>query len=157
RLFVEIQAQAMQQLEIDPDHWLLGQGTIYPDTIESGGDTGRAAVIKTHHNRCGEIRHLIEQGKVIEPLAEFYKDEVRALGRELGLSAHLTNRWPFPGPGLAIRCICAETERPATQLSCEMIADLASDSFQAALLPLRTVGVQGDARTYRMVVALRHK
>ncbi|MBV8454576.1 MAG: glutamine-hydrolyzing GMP synthase, partial [Deltaproteobacteria bacterium] len=109
RLFVEIQAQAMSQFGIDPDHWLLGQGTIYPDTIESGGDSGRAALIKTHHNRCDEIRELIRQGKVIEPLAEFYKDEVRALGRELGLSAHLTSRWPFPGPGLAIRCLCMRT------------------------------------------------
>jgi GMP synthase (glutamine-hydrolysing) len=157
RLFVEIQAHAMQQLGIDPDNWLLGQGTIYPDTIESGGDAGRAAVIKTHHNRCEEIRELIRQGKVIEPLAEFYKDEVRALGRELGLSSHLTNRWPFPGPGLAIRCICTETARAAAQVSDEIAADLARDGFEGVLLPLRTVGVQGDARTYRMVAALRNK
>jgi GMP synthase (glutamine-hydrolysing) len=155
RLFVEIQAQAMQELGIDPDHWLLGQGTIYPDTIESGGDTGRAALIKTHHNRCEEIRELIRRGKVIEPLAEFYKDEVRALGRELGLSAHLTDRWPFPGPGLAIRCICIQTESKAADLSPEVAASLARDGFQGMLLPLRTVGVQGDARTYRMVVALK--
>jgi GMP synthase (glutamine-hydrolysing) len=157
RLFVEIQAQAMHQLSIDPDHWLLGQGTIYPDTIESGGDTGRAAVIKTHHNRCDEIRELIRQGKVIEPLAEFYKDEVRALGRELGLSAHLTNRWPFPGPGLAIRCLCTYAERPAAPLSQEIAVSLAGDGFEGVLLPLRTVGVQGDARTYRMVVALKRR
>ena len=157
RLFVEIQAQAMHQFGIDPDHWLLGQGTIYPDTIESGGDTGRAALIKTHHNRCDEIRELIRQGKVIEPLAEFYKDEVRVLGRELGLSAHLTSRWPFPGPGLAIRCLCAQTARAAAMLPQEIAASLAHDGFEAVLLPLRTVGVQGDARTYRMVVALKQK
>jgi len=157
RLFVEIQAQAMRQFGIDPDHWLLGQGTIYPDTIESGGDTGRAALIKTHHNRCDEIRELIRQGKVIEPLAEFYKDEVRALGRELGLSAHLTSRWPFPGPGLAIRCLCTQTGTAAAPLSQEIAASLARDGFEAVLLPLRTVGVQGDARTYRMAVALKQK
>ena len=157
RLFVEIQAQAMHEFGIDPDHWMLGQGTIYPDTIESGGDTGRAAVIKTHHNRCDEIRELIRQGKVIEPLAEFYKDEVRELGRELGLSAQLTNRWPFPGPGLAIRCLCTRTETAAAPLSQEAAASLARDGFQGVLLPLRTVGVQGDARTYRMAVALKQK
>jgi GMP synthase (glutamine-hydrolysing) len=157
RLFVEIQAQAMHQFGIDPDNWLLGQGTIYPDTIESGGDTGRAALIKTHHNRCEEIRELIRQGKVIEPLADFYKDEVRALGLELGLSEHLTSRWPFPGPGLAIRCLCTQTESVAQPLSQEIAASLAHDSFQGILLPLRTVGVQGDARTYRMVVALKQK
>jgi GMP synthase (glutamine-hydrolysing) len=157
RLFVEIQAQAMHQFGIDPHYWLLGQGTIYPDTIESGGDTGRAALIKTHHNRCDEIRELIRQGKVIEPLAEFYKDEVRALGCELGLSAHLTSRWPFPGPGLAIRCLCTQAERAAAPLTQEIAASLARDGFQGMLLPLRTVGVQGDARTYRMVVALKQK
>ncbi|MBV8361976.1 MAG: glutamine-hydrolyzing GMP synthase, partial [Deltaproteobacteria bacterium] len=157
RLFVEIQAQAMRQFGIDPDHWLLGQGTIYPDTIESGGDTGRAALIKTHHNRCDEIRELIRQGKVIEPLAEFYKDEVRALGRELGLSAHLTSRWPFPGPGLAIRCLCTQTGKAVASLSQEIAASLTRDGFEAVLLPLRTVGVQGDARTYRMAVALKQK
>ena len=157
RLFVEIQAEAMHQFGIDPDHWLLGQGTIYPDTIESGGDTGRAAVIKTHHNRCGEIRALIQQGKVIEPLAEFYKDQVRELGRELGLSPHLTNRWPFPGPGLAIRCLCTPAQGGGYPISHEVAAGLALEGFRGVLLPLRSVGVQGDARTYRMVVALQQE
>jgi GMP synthase (glutamine-hydrolysing) len=155
RLFVEIQAQAMKQFGIDPEHWLLGQGTIYPDTIESGGDTRRAALIKTHHNRCDEIRELIRQGKVIEPLAELYKDEVRQLGRELGLPTKLTNRWPFPGPGLAIRCLCSRVESVASPLTGEISADLAREGIRGALLPLRTVGVQGDARTYRMVIALQ--
>ena len=157
RLFVDIQAQAMHQFGIDPDNWLLGQGTIYPDTIESGGDTGRAALIKTHHNRCDEIRELMRQGKVIEPLADFYKDEVRELGLELGLSPHLISRWPFPGPGLAIRCLCTQTEKAAAPLSEVIAASLTSDGFHGMLLPLRTVGVQGDARTYRMVVALKQK
>jgi GMP synthase (glutamine-hydrolysing) len=147
----------MRQFGIDPDHWLLGQGTIYPDTIESGGDSGRAALIKTHHNRCDEIRELIRQGKVIEPLSEFYKDEVRALGLELGLSARLTARWPFPGPGLAIRCLCSRTQQAASPLSEDTATGMARDGFEAMILPLRTVGVQGDARTYRMVVALNQK
>ncbi len=157
RLFVEIQSQALHQFGIDPDHWLLGQGTIYPDTIESGGDSGRAAVIKTHHNRCDEIRELIRQGKVIEPLTELYKDEVRELGRELGLSAHLTNRWPFPGPGLAIRCLCTLTPGGASAVSPEIAATIAHDGFDGVVLPLRSVGVQGDARTYRRVFALAQK
>src|SRR3989338_9694611 len=91
RLFVEVQSDAMRKLQIDQKHWLLGQGTIYPDTIESGGTRGLAAVIKTHHNRCPEILELIRKGRVIEPLAEFYKDEVRELGRRLGLSPQLTD------------------------------------------------------------------
>jgi len=155
RLFVEIQAEAMKQFGINPEHWLLGQGTIYPDTIESGGDSGRAALIKTHHNRCDEIRELIRQGKVIEPLAELYKDEVRELGRELGLPPKLTDRWPFPGPGLAIRCLCTREQRAAAPLAKEISAGLAGQGVQGVVLPLRTVGVQGDARTYRMVIALQ--
>jgi GMP synthase (glutamine-hydrolysing) len=154
RLFIEVQARAMHQLGIDPAQWLLGQGTIYPDTIESGGDAGQAAVIKTHHNRCDEVRELLRQGKVIEPLAEFYKDEVRLLGRELGLSARITDRWPFPGPGLAIRCLCTNTPRAAEAVPPVSRAGLKADGLQGILLPLRTVGVQGDARTYRMIVAL---
>src|ERR1019366_3177336 len=84
-------------------HWILGQGTIYPDTIESGG-TEKAAVIKTHHNRVPGIQRLIDAGRVVEPLRAYYKDEVREIGRELGLPAEILDRHPFPGPGLAIRC-----------------------------------------------------
>ena len=153
RLFVEVQSEAMREYSIDNGSWLLGQGTIYPDTIESGGANGRAAVIKTHHNRCAEILSLMEKGQVIEPLAEFYKDEVREIGRELGLDSHLTNRWPFPGPGLAIRCLCTdlveEVEVKPIGLGDEY------SSYEAAQIPLKSVGVQGDGRTYREVVALR--
>lgn len=154
RLFVDVQSQAMRELKINPENWLLGQGTIYPDTIESGGDSGRAAVIKTHHNRCEEIRELIRQGRVIEPLAEFYKDEVRQIGRELELSRQLTERWPFPGPGLAIRCVCAQVEDPAVALPADVSTMLEGANYRGVLLPVRSVGVQGDARTYRMLVAL---
>jgi GMP synthase (glutamine-hydrolysing) len=152
RLFVEVQAEAMREYGIEETGWLLGQGTIYPDTIESGGAAGRAAVIKTHHNRCAEIVALLEKGQVIEPLAEFYKDEVREVGREIGLEPALTNRWPFPGPGLAIRILCnkARSERPARRVR------LASEfaEYSAVRLPLKSVGVQGDGRTYKDVVAL---
>jgi GMP synthase (glutamine-hydrolysing) len=150
-LFVDVQREAMQEYGIKEDTWLLGQGTIYPDTIESGGKSGKAALIKTHHNRCDEIRRLIEKGRVIEPLSEFYKDEVRHLGEALGLDRHLTQRWPFPGPGLAIRCLCNKEEFAARSL------DLPKRrrEYQAVTVPLRTVGVQGDARTHREAVAIR--
>lgn len=153
RLFVEVQAEAMREYGIGGEGWLLGQGTIYPDTIESGGSHGRAALIKTHHNRCAEINDLLDKGLIIEPLAELYKDEVREVGRELGLDAELTNRWPFPGPGLAIRCLCCA---PGDEAHAETI-ELADgfEDFEAVRLPLRSVGVQGDGRTYRQVVAVR--
>lgn len=153
RLFVEVQAEAMREYGIEEDHWLLGQGTIYPDTIESGGTSGRAALIKTHHNRCDEIRHLLEQGRVVEPLAEFYKDEVRQLGIELGLDSKFVNRWPFPGPGLAIRCLCSDIDKPAGVTP--LVVPPAYSHYQAVELPIQSVGVQGDGRTYREVVALR--
>ncbi len=157
RLFVKVQSDAMREYGIDPDHWILGQGTIYPDTIESGGASGRAALIKTHHNRCGEIRELMRQGRVIEPLAEFYKDEVRQVGKALGLDPKLTNRWPFPGPGLAIRCICSASRGKARQLSEASARIVSRAGFSGVLLPVQSVGVQGDARTYRKVVALRNE
>jgi GMP synthase (glutamine-hydrolysing) len=155
RLFVEVQAEAMKEYGIEEGRWLLGQGTIYPDTIESGGSAGRAAVIKTHHNRCAEIIALMEKGQVIEPLAQFYKDEVREIGREIGLDSKLTNRWPFPGPGLGIRVLCNKTSNSARRGA--SVVELASgfSEFQAVRLPLRSVGVQGDGRTYRQVVALQ--
>jgi len=157
RLFVQIQSAAMKKYGIDERHWLLGQGTIYPDTIESGGKSGRAAVIKTHHNRSSEILELLEKGLVIEPLAEFYKDEVRRLGEILGLDSNLTDRWPFPGPGLAIRCLCTLAAGKAAHLS-QSLADLVTGlGYCGVLLPLNSVGVQGDARTYRQLVAVQTK
>ena len=151
RLFVDVQREAMRDYKIDGDNWLLGQGTIYPDTIESGGDSGTAAHIKTHHNRCAEIRQMIEEDRVIEPLAEFYKDEVRQIGGALGLSSRLTERWPFPGPGLAIRALCTDQDARGVVEPVELGSE---DGYRAVGLPLRTVGVQGDFRTYRKVVAL---
>ena len=168
RLFVEVQADAMREYGIDdhgmgPDsspnlrhgHWLLGQGTIYPDTIESGGASGRAAVIKTHHNRCAEIVQLLQNGRVVEPLADFYKDEVRRIGASLGLASKLTNRWPFPGPGLAIRCLCSTAKIGSEPLDPELANLVDEYGYDGILLPIQSVGVQGDARTYRQTVALR--
>lgn len=152
--FLQVQRRVVQELNMDPKEWLLGQGTIYPDTIESGG-TKNADKIKTHHNRVPEIEAMIEQGLVIEPIKELYKDEVRALGRKLGLSAALVDRHPFPGPGLAVRCLCSGEEQvqeakkvPGTGM--DFVGPSAVGNFEDAyMLELRSVGVQGDERTYR--------
>ncbi len=152
KAFVDIQDKLLEREEHAGHDWLLGQGTIYPDTIESGG-TGQAAVIKTHHNRVPHIQELIAQGRVLEPLAEFYKDEVRTLGQTLGLAESLLWRHPFPGPALAIRCLCSKTA--AEPLADAEIDSLAQRSgYRAFLLPLRSVGVQGDSRSYAQLTLL---
>jgi GMP synthase (glutamine-hydrolysing) len=139
--FVRVQERIIEERGLLDGHWILGQGTIYPDTIESGG-TAKAATIKTHHNRVPGIQKLMEAGRIIEPLADFYKDEVRAIGRELGLATELLDRHPFPGPGLAIRCLCSEADGMVTRLP------------EGWLIPVRSVGVQGDSRSYAPILAL---
>ncbi len=142
----------------------LAQGTLYPDVIESVSVTGGPSVtIKSHHNVGGlpERMHM----KLVEPLRELFKDEVRALGRELGLPEVFVGRHPFPGPGLAIRCPGGITRekldilRLADEIFIEEIrrTGLYDDIWQAfaVLLPVKTVGVMGDHRTYEYVVALR--
>jgi len=139
--FVAVQERVLNSGHYLDGEWILGQGTIYPDTIESGG-TARADVIKTHHNRVAGIQKLIDAGRIIEPLTSFYKDEVREIGRELGLPAGLLDRHPFPGPGLAIRLLCASETEPIEKLD------------EGWLVPVHSVGVQGDSRSYRPVLAL---
>lgn len=150
-LFLEIQAQAVRKFKLNPEHWILGQGTIYPDTIESAG-TKHANKIKTHHNRVPEILKLIQQGKVIEPLAELYKDEVRELGKRLGLPDEIVWKHPFPGPGLAVRMLCADSEKfseQARESENEITRFLVPYGLSSKILPIQSVGVQGDCRTYR--------
>ncbi|HEU4369935.1 MAG TPA: glutamine-hydrolyzing GMP synthase [Methylomirabilota bacterium] len=146
--FVAVQEDEFARLGLREGEWLLGQGTIYPDTIESGG-ARHSAKIKTHHNRVERIQRLIEQGRVIEPLVEFYKDEVRVLGEQLGLPHEVVWRHPFPGPGLAVRCLCAE----------ETVAVAAPGmalpgAVHGWVVPVRTVGVQGDERSYSQLLAV---
>jgi GMP synthase (glutamine-hydrolysing) len=142
----------------------LVQGTLYPDVIESSSPTGGPSVtIKTHHN-VGGLRPDM-QFELIEPLRELFKDEVRSVGRELGLPEIMVGRHPFPGPGLAIRVLGEVTEpalrvlRQADAIYLEEIREggLYDDIWQAfaVLLPVRSVGVMGDERTYDNVVALR--
>ena len=152
RIFVELQDEVLEREEFADHDWMLGQGTIYPDTIESGG-SDNSAVIKTHHNRVERILELIEEGRVLEPLTEFYKDEVRLLGRVLGLPKALIERHPFPGPGLAIRCICSpKSTKPI--VDAEISEVVRAVGYRAFLLPIRSVGVQGDSRTYASLTVL---
>ena len=139
--FVRVQQRILESEHFLDGQWILGQGTIYPDTIESGG-TAKADLIKTHHNRVAGIQKLIDEGRIIEPVASFYKDEIRAIGKQLGLAPELLERHPFPGPGLAIRCLCTTSEAPVERLP------------EGWLLPVHSVGVQGDSRTYRAALAI---
>jgi len=141
----------------------LVQGTLYPDVIESVSFKGPSAVIKSHHNVGGLPEQM--KLKLVEPLRELFKDEVRAIGRELKMPGEIIDRQPFPGPGLAIRILGAVTGprlkilREADSIVIEEIkkAGLYKDIWQsfAVLLPIKTVGVMGDERTYENVVAIR--
>ncbi|HOD13444.1 MAG TPA: glutamine-hydrolyzing GMP synthase [Spirochaetota bacterium] len=143
----------------------LAQGTLYPDVIESVSTKGPSDTIKSHHNRVPEVLKLIRSGRVIEPLKELFKDEVRELGRVLGMPDELIRRHPFPGPGLAIRIIGEVTpERIRILQEADDIvvreikeAGLYNDLWQifAVFLPVKSVGVMGDSRTYENVIAIR--
>jgi GMP synthase (glutamine-hydrolysing) len=152
--FVSVFQEAARELRIE-DH-LLGQGTIYPDTIETGG-TRRADVIKTHHNRVPIIEKMLEQGKVVEPLADLYKVEVRELGEQLKIPAELLWRHPFPGPGLGVRILCStgEADRTGFDVTEPLLAEVARRfDLSALLLPIRSVGVKADLRAYEHPVLL---
>ncbi|XP_065669536.1 GMP synthase [glutamine-hydrolyzing] isoform X2 [Hydra vulgaris] len=189
--FIEVCERILNDLKLDPETTLLAQGTLRPDLIESASHlaSGNACTIKTHHNDTNMVRQLREKGRIVEPLKDFHKDEVRALGRQLGVPHALVNRHPFPGPGLAIRVLCAEEtfmcknfseinnilnftvnfsnalKKPHPLLNrilnglplvdIEMLKEVSSRcSFSSILLPIKTVGVQGDVRTYSYVAAL---
>ena len=161
RMFVEVFDEEAAKLE---DVKWLAQGTIYPDVIESAGaKTGKAHVIKSHHNVGGLPQHM--KLKLLEPLRELFKDEVRKLGLELGLPADMVHRHPFPGPGLGVRILGeihkahADLLRRADAIFIEELRrhglyDKVSQAF-AVFLPVRSVGVMGDGRRYDYVVALR--
>lgn len=148
--------------KISDAKWLL-QGTLYPDVIESGHQGKGAAVIKSHHNVGGLPEDM--SLKVLEPLRDLFKDEVRSLGRIIGVPEDIVSRHPFPGPGLAVRCLGEITSekldilRKADRIYLDEIrkAGLYNDIWQAfaVLLPVYTVGVMGDDRTYARVLALR--
>ena len=149
--FLDVKDEQIKKLGLNDNEWLLGQGTIYPDVIESGGSKN-AQKIKNHHNRVDAIKQMIAEGKIIEPLIDFYKFEVRLIGKELGLPDNLISRHPFPGPGLAIRCLCHQKDSAddvtALQKSADTLFEKKYPGIAQQVLRLKSVGVQGDNRTY---------
>ena len=159
-LFIEVFWGAVGDAE------MLAQGTLYPDVIESASNAkSKASVIKTHHNRVAKILELQAEGKVLEPLAELFKDEVRALGRSLGIAEDILQRHPFPGPGLSVRCPgVVDRERLEIIRECDaiFIGKLKEHGWYdkvwqayAGLIPVKTVGVKGDERSYEWATNLR--
>jgi GMP synthase (glutamine-hydrolysing) len=158
-LFLDVFFGAADHIE------LMAQGTLYPDVIESATSGSMASVIKTHHNRVDRVLELKQQGRVIEPLAELFKDEVRALGESLGIPHRALWRHPFPGPGLAVRVpgeITEERLAITREADAIFIEELRRSGWYertwqayAALLPVKTVGVKGDERSYEAAISLR--
>eukprot|EP01133_Synstelium_polycarpum_P004306 gene4306-5029_t len=190
--FMKVADDEVRKLGLRPEDVFLAQGTLRPDLIESSSKSvsGVADVIKTHHNDTELVRLLRETGRVVEPLRDYHKDEVRELGKMLGLAEDLVWRQPFPGPGLAIRIICAnkpfadaqfdttsavlsyivtgesssnleqslatKIDNQLRDMSC-LDAVRAIKDVRPILLPVQTVGVQGDGRTYSYLVGLSTK
>lgn len=159
--FITVRNEVVAKQKFDENKWLLAQGTLYPDIIESGG-TKNSNVIKTHHNRVDGIQKLIEKGLIIEPLKDLYKDEVRAIGKKLGLENELVMRHPFPGPGLSINVLCSngtmtdndkeefkKAQEEISKVQLGMFCEKCSENLEKYILPVKSVGVQGDFRTYR--------
>lgn len=159
--FITVRNEVVAKQKFDENKWLLAQGTLYPDIIESGG-TKNSNVIKTHHNRVDGIQKLIEKGLIIEPLKDLYKDEVRAIGKKLGLEDELVMRHPFPGPGLSINVLCSngtmtdndkeefkKAQEEISKVQLGMFCEKCSENLEKYILPVKSVGVQGDFRTYR--------
>ena len=147
--FLWVKDREMLRLSLAEEEWMIAQGTIYPDTLESG-ETKNSGLIKTHHNRVQGVLDLQEKGLLLEPLADLYKDEVRILGEELGMPKELVWRHPFPGPGLGVRHLCSDGKAIGKTLDDipELKNALNELSIKAQLLPVRSVGVQGDSRTF---------
>lgn len=165
--FIKVRDEVLKKQNLDENEWLLAQGTLYPDIIESGG-TKNSNTIKTHHNRVEGIQKLIQKGLIIEPIRDLYKDEVRAIGKKLGLPDELVMRHPFPGPGLSINVLCYygkswsekdSEEYKAAQKELDSVVftqfcEHCTQSLKRSVLPVRSVGVQGDFRTYRFPACL---
>jgi GMP synthase (glutamine-hydrolysing) len=153
--FIRVFEDEMRRLDLGD--MLLAQGTIYPDTIETGG-TRRADTIKTHHNRVPVIEEMIQAGRVVEPIRELYKVEVREMAEALDIAAPLVWRHPFPGPGLGVRLLCSDGQVPAGHDPARMQplidAALRGSGLTGRVLPVRSVGVKADLRTYEQPVML---
>lgn len=158
--FITVRNEVVAKQHLNENDWMLAQGTLYPDIIESGG-TKNSKTIKTHHNRVAGIQDLIAKGLIIEPLKDLYKDEVRKIGSKLGLNDKLVMRHPFPGPGLSINVLCSggktsekDKEEYAMALNEIKNISISLPVVEKTVLPVRSVGVQGDFRTYRFPAVL---
>ena len=155
--FIKVSKRVMEGLAGDKNI-MLAQGTLRPDLIESASAlaSGNAQTIKTHHNDSPAVREFRATGRLLEPLKDYHKDEVRELGTQLGLPDSIVWRQPFPGPGLAIRIICADSPYEGEEFTAteKALSQFNSNDIQARLLPIKTVGVQGDGRSYTYLAGL---
>ena len=153
-IFIQIANQVIERLGLDKENTFIAQGTLRPDLIESGNPdiSGFAHKIKTHHNDVEIVRQARKKGLIVETNADWHKDEVRRVARKLGLDEAIASRQPFPGPGLAIRLICHD-KNEEVEITSEEVAKLNEILGQTPekgfILPIKSVGVQGDARSYR--------
>lgn len=159
QVFYDLIEAAIREANLDLNETFIAQGTLRPDLIESGniGVSATAQKIKTHHNDVPVIQEQRKKGLIVEPNRDWHKDEVREVGRMLGLPEFLIMRQPYPGPGLGIRVICTEKPFMTDHFSSTNVrlAEMATKhGLQGSILPVRTVGVQGDQRSYRYIAAL---
>ena len=158
-VFIQIANQVIERLGLDKEHTFIAQGTLRPDLIESGNPdiSGFAHKIKTHHNDVEIVRQARKKGLIVETNSDWHKDEVRRVARKLGLEEAIASRQPFPGPGLAIRLICHDKKEEVEILSEDvdrLNEILETTSERGYILPIKSVGVQGDARSYRNLCLL---
>lgn len=159
QVFVKVLREVSARLHLDDDSTFWAQGTLRPDLIESGNPdvSGVAHKIKTHHNDVDMIRQARARGMVVETNWDWHKDEVRKVARRLGIEEKIASRQPFPGPGLAIRLICHDggndIEPGVVETFDQIIAEY-GDEYRGEVLPIRSVGVQGDNRSYRRLAVV---
>ena len=159
-MYLDVKEKVSNRLALNSEEWILAQGTIYPDILETAANKetgGSAAKIKTHHNRVDAIMELIEKGLIIEPIAPLYKDEVRRVGERLGLPRELLWRHPFPGPGLGVRVLCSDgtplEDIPAQEK--DTLQKIVSEyGYDFCVLPIRSTGKRGGERTYARPVLI---
>lgn len=154
-MFIKVTAKAAKELGIDFEHTFLAQGTLRPDLIESGNPdvSGYANKIKTHHNDVDMIRCARKRGMIVETNWDWHKDEVRQVARMLGLGEEIASRQPFPGPGLGVRLLCNDSAIVVTTEQRDsltaLIQQIGKGIYTAKIAPIRSVGVQGDNRSYK--------
>ncbi len=159
-VFIQIANKVIERLGLDKENTFIAQGTLRPDLIESGNPeiSGFAHKIKTHHNDVEIVRQARKKGLIVETNADWHKDEVRNVARRLGLDEKIASRQPFPGPGLAIRLIC-HNKTEEVEISNEDVTKLENilngTEEKGYILPIKSVGVQGDARSYRNLCLLQ--